>query len=948
MKTITTTARRVCTLFITHIKNGLRKGTYRLGLIGLGILALSLLAALLPVAISFAQGVSFGSATNYPVAAGGWNPHSVAVGDVNGDGKLDLAVADNNGNTLGQVSIFLGNGDSSFGAATNFAAQGGPVSVAMGDLNGDSKLDLAVVNHSSHSVSILLGVGDGSFSAATNYAVGTHPLSIAMGDLNGDGKADLAVANQDSNNVSILINNGSGSFSTAPNLAVGTNPRSIAMGDLNGDGKPDLAVANTGSHNISILLNSGSGSFGTATNFASVSGPSGVAIGDLNADGKPDLVVANDNVLNANVSILLNLGAGSFGVATYFGGGSGPSSFALGDFNGDGKQDLAVANYYGGNASILLGTGTGSFGSPASFGAGSGPISIAKGDFNGDEKPDLAVVNYWSHNVSILLNTCSQCTTPTISPVGLTLTEGSSSVNATIANVNDTEDAKDTLAVTVNGSATINGVTVSGITVNSAGVVTADIVAACNATTASFTLTVTDPGGLSTNATLTVTVNANAPPTLGTYLTASVNGSGSTTVPPNVPPSDNGSINSISTTSPSFTGGLSVNPATGVVTISNAGPGGNHTVTVTATDNCNVTATKTFLLTVNVNTPPSITAIANTRQPGASAMTSNIATVSDPDQSVGSLLVTFSDGSTSKTVNGVTVSSLTNTSGTISASIGADCTAAAASFTLKVTDSMGATATANLTVNVTANTAPVVTITGPASGSVYPIGTAVNFTGSFTDNTTGLYTAQWKYDSIVQAGTVNANAVSGAYTFTTAGVYLVSLSVADACGATGTASTLGELSALVVIYDPNGGFVTGGGWITSPAGAYVDNPALTGKANFGFVSKYQNGNSVPTGNTEFQFKAGNLNFSSTVYEWMVIAGARAQYKGSGKINGVGDYRFMLTAIDGQVNGGGGQDKFRIRIWNNVGGGLVYDNQMNAPDSADPTTVLGGGSIVIHK
>jgi hypothetical protein len=121
---------------------------------------------------------------------------------------------------------------------------------------------------------------------------------------------------------------------------------------------------------------------------------------------------------------------------------------------------------------------------------------------------------------------------------------------------------------------------------------------------------------------------------------------------------------------------------------------------------------------------------------------------------------------------------------------------------------------------------------------------------------------------------------------------------------------------------------------------------LTGKANFGFVSKYQNGASVPTGNTEFQFKAGNLNFSSTSYEWMVVAGVRAQYKGVGTINGSGSYNFILTAIDGQSPGGGGADKFRIKIFGP--GGVVYDNQMNDPDSNDPTTVLGGGSIQIHN
>jgi hypothetical protein len=124
-------------------------------------------------------------------------------------------------------------------------------------------------------------------------------------------------------------------------------------------------------------------------------------------------------------------------------------------------------------------------------------------------------------------------------------------------------------------------------------------------------------------------------------------------------------------------------------------------------------------------------------------------------------------------------------------------------------------------------------------------------------------------------------------------------------------------------------------------------PTLTGMATFGFVSRYQNGANVPTGATEFQFQAGNLNFKSTSYEWLVISGGKkAQYKGVGTINGSGNFRFMLTCIDGDQPGGRGVDKLRIRIWSDSNW-LVYDNQLNAPDSDDPTTVLGGGSIVIH-
>jgi hypothetical protein len=152
----------------------------------------------------------------------------------------------------------------------------------------------------------------------------------------------------------------------------------------------------------------------------------------------------------------------------------------------------------------------------------------------------------------------------------------------------------------------------------------------------------------------------------------------------------------------------------------------------------------------------------------------------------------------------------------------------------------------------------------------------------------------------------------------------------------------------MVIYDTSAGFVTGGGWFDSPAGAYPADPTLTGKATFGFVSKYQKGTQIPTGNTEFQFKVAGLTFSSTSYNWLVIAGAKAQYKGTGTIDGSGTYRFMLTAIDGQISGGGGVDKFRIKIWDPVSDQVVYDNQLGAGDDSLPSTVIGGGSIVIHK
>jgi hypothetical protein len=157
--------------------------------------------------------------------------------------------------------------------------------------------------------------------------------------------------------------------------------------------------------------------------------------------------------------------------------------------------------------------------------------------------------------------------------------------------------------------------------------------------------------------------------------------------------------------------------------------------------------------------------------------------------------------------------------------------------------------------------------------------------------------------------------------------------------------------AYLPVYDPNGGFVTGGGWINSPVVASLPYMQVSGKANFGFNAKYKKGSSDVDGQTEFQFTAGNLNFKSSSHEAMslVVAGSQAIYKGIGTINGGGNFGFMVSAVDGQITGGGGTDRFRIKIWDrNNNGAVVYDNQNGATDNATATTALGGGSIVIHQ
>jgi hypothetical protein len=182
--------------------------------------------------------------------------------------------------------------------------------------------------------------------------------------------------------------------------------------------------------------------------------------------------------------------------------------------------------------------------------------------------------------------------------------------------------------------------------------------------------------------------------------------------------------------------------------------------------------------------------------------------------------------------------------------------------------------------------------------------------------------------------------ITGNHTYTTAGVYTLNLTLNDDCGITKTFPF-----KYIVMYDPTSGFVTGSGTIFSPAGASTLFPNANGIATFGFVSKYVKNKTVPVGNTEFEFEAGDLNFTSTEYDWLVVAGSKAKFKGRGSINGIPGYLFMISAIDGDAKEN--LDLFRIKIWNEFTGDVVYDNQMVDEIDADPITVISSGSIKIH-
>jgi FG-GAP-like repeat/CARDB/Divergent InlB B-repeat domain/FG-GAP repeat len=319
-----------------------------------------------------------------------------AIGDFNGDGHPDLAVA-NYGTDA--VSILLGDGVGSFGPPADFAAGHGPKYLTIADFNGDGHPDLAVANVGDNTVSILPGDGLGAFGSPTFYTVGHFPESITTADFNGDGHTDLAVPDASDDAVSILLGNGDGTFGPAADVPVGDNPLSVAVGDFNGDGHPDLAVANFSGNSITVVFGNGDGTFGGAQTLMPGNGPQTVAISDLNGDGNADLAVSNfyDNT----VSIFLGSGTGTFGSRTDFSAGNAPAVVAAEDLNGDGHPDLAVADVYASSVAILLGDGAGSFGPAANFAAGGSPTSLAIGDLNGDGKKDLAAAIPGANSLSI-------------------------------------------------------------------------------------------------------------------------------------------------------------------------------------------------------------------------------------------------------------------------------------------------------------------------------------------------------------------------------------------------------------------------------------------------------------------------------------------------------------------------------------------------------------------
>jgi hypothetical protein len=325
--------------------------------------------------------------------------YSVAIADLNRDGKLDLAVSAAQTTTFGgpgTVTILIGNGDGTFAVNNGYLVSQFFGSIVAGDFNSDGNPDIAVTGN--NSVSVLLGAGDGGFTSLMQFGTGSRPSSLVAGDFNSDGHLDLATADYNIASVGVLFGNGDGSFQTRSDYQLDRSAVAVAAGDFNGDGKPDLITVDSSGDPAALWLGNGDGTFQESGPFAFVDA-SDVLVADFNGDGKLDVAAAD---LNGSVTVILGNGDGTFQKPTDYPAGpttlSIADSVALGDFNGDGKPDLVWVHWSAGGG-ILMNNGDGTFTAGPSFGVSG--FSVAVGDFNGDGKADLAIAD--RSNISLLI-----------------------------------------------------------------------------------------------------------------------------------------------------------------------------------------------------------------------------------------------------------------------------------------------------------------------------------------------------------------------------------------------------------------------------------------------------------------------------------------------------------------------------------------------------------------
>jgi hypothetical protein len=539
----------------------------------------------------------------------GASPRSVAMGDVNNDGKLDLITANYDGSTVG---VLLGSGNSTFQTQVTYASGTNPLAVTLADVNSDGKLDIIAANSEAASVSVLLGSGTGTFSTKTDFTTGTTPSGVTLGDVNGDGRLDLITANYGSANASVLLSNGDGTFRAKSDWTTGVQPRSVQLSDVNSDGKLDLITANFSSNTASVLLGNGDGTFQTQATYATGSQPIFVTLGDVNGDGRLDLITANSGTTTA--SVLLGNVNGTFQNKADFTTGSAPYAVALGDMNGDGKLDLIASNDGSNTASVLMGNGDGTFGAKTDFSTGTNPRSVQLGDVNGDGRLDLITANHGSANVSVLSGglaftgqTATVVATPPFvsSPTSASIGNTSATLGGDVTgtgNASLTAVGVVYAATSANSNPQLSGTGVTNLAGTAAtGVFTVNATGLTAGTAYSYAAYATNSVGTTYTSVGTFTTTVPTPTlTFTTPSTASV-AVGATRTNVVTSTLSGGSYGAVSYTS-SDTGKATVNATTGVVT---GVAVGSTTITATqaAAAGFNATTSTSYTLTVTIGTP---------------------------------------------------------------------------------------------------------------------------------------------------------------------------------------------------------------------------------------------------------------------------------------------------------------------------------------------------------
>lgn len=334
------------------------------------------------------------------------SPYIVTVADFNKDNQSEIVVANYDTNS---INIFLSIGNGSFKKQVELSTGSShPIWISVSDLNNDNIIDIVTANYGTHSISVFYGYSFPNFSIPRTYSTGydSFPSSVAIGYLNNDNKLDIAVASYGTDSIKIFFGNENNTFENYQimiSLGISSHPYSISVGDFNADSFLDIVVANYGTRNLGVLLNNGNGSFAKqitySTGFAS---PYCITVGDFNKDKHLDLAVTNNGA--TNIALLIGYGDGKFDDAMMYSSGSTSSiSIAIGDLNNDQRLDMALVSNDTGTIDILLGTFEG-FENQMRYSVGSWPTAINVGDLNNDDQLDIILANYLSNDISILLS----------------------------------------------------------------------------------------------------------------------------------------------------------------------------------------------------------------------------------------------------------------------------------------------------------------------------------------------------------------------------------------------------------------------------------------------------------------------------------------------------------------------------------------------------------------